>query len=374
MSEILNTDPSSWQMGPYHDALPGPMVLRLRSDGEVIISAETEAGFLHRGLERAFQGQDWIKTLVYADHLDPECSIFGETAICLAAEEIGKIPVPPRAQMIRVIMLELSRVSSHLSFVTRVAGSIGAETLVHYVLRDRERILDLFELVSGVRFSTNYLRFGGVSADVTEGFIERVLEVCEVLRLRLKEYNDLFTFNHAFLNRSRKVGVLSLLTVHRLGITGPNARASGLDMDMRRREPYSMYETLDFEVPVGQSGEGIPGDVHSRFMLRLREIAQSIEILKQACDKMPSGDYASIRVDRDFRLPRGEAYSRIESSRGLLGCHLVSDGSLRPARVQFRAPSSASLAAVSELLAGVKLEDVATILASMDISLSEVDR
>jgi NADH-quinone oxidoreductase subunit D len=374
MSEILNTDTSSWQMGPFHHALPGPMILRLRSDGEVITSAETETGFLHRGLERAFQGQDWIKTLAYADHLDPECSVFGETAICQAAEEIGKIPVPPRAQMIRVIMLELSRMSSHLSFVTKVAGSIGADTLVHYVLRDRERILDLFELVSGVRFSTNYLRFGGVSVDVTEGFIERVLETCEMFRLRLKEYNDLLTFNHAFLNRSRNVGVLSLTTVHRLGITGPNARASGLDMDMRKREPYLMYESLDFEIPVGRSNEGIPGDVHSRFMLRLREIAQSVEILKQACDKMPAGDYASIRVDRDFRLPRGEAYSRIESSRGLLGCHLVSDGSLKPARVQFRAPSSSSLASISELLEGVKLEDVATILASMDLSLSEVDR
>jgi NADH-quinone oxidoreductase subunit D len=374
MNEILRADLSRWEMGPYHQALPGPMILRLSSDGEVIVSAETQVGFLHRGLEKAFEGHHWISTLSYADHLDPEVSIFGETAVCLAAEEVGKIPVPPRAQVIRVVLLELARISSHMAFVVRFAKSMGAETLVHYVLRDRERVLDLFELVSGVRFSLNYLRFGGVSADVTEGFIERVLEVCEVLRVRLKEYNDLFTFNHVFLNRAQGVGILKLECVGSLGITGPNARASGLAFDVRKNHPYLSYSKVDFEIPIGRSTEGTLGDVHSRFMLRLREIAQSIEILKQASEMMPSGEFCSIRVDREFRLPRGEAYSRIESSRGLLGCHLVSDGELKPSRIQFRTPSTAGLAAVPRLLEGARLEDLSTILVSMDLSLSEIDR
>jgi NADH-quinone oxidoreductase subunit D len=374
MNETLNTDLSHWQMGPYHDALPGPMLLKIHSDGEVIVGAETQAGFLHRGLEKALEGHPWISTLTYADHLDPEGAVFNETVVCFAVEEVGKIPVPPRAQTIRVILLELARVSSHLGYIARFAKTMGAETLMHYVLRDREKVLDLFELASGVRFSLNYLRFGGVSADVTEGFIERVLEVCEVLRIRLKEYNDLFTFNHVFLNRAQGVGVLHLETVEEFSVTGPNARASGLSLDIRKAQPYLSYDRLDFEVPIGRFGEGVPGDVHSRFMIRLREIAQSIEILKQASENMPLGDFCSIRVDREFRLPRGEAYARVESSRGLLGCHLVSNGESKPSRVQFRTPSVASLAVIPTLLEGARLEDLATILVSMDISLSEVDR
>jgi NADH-quinone oxidoreductase subunit D len=370
----LSTDISRWEMGPYHPALPGPMVLRLNSDGEVIVSAETKTGFLHRGLEKAIEGHPWISTLAYVDHLDPEASVFGEAVVCMAAEEAGKIPVPPRAQMIRVVLLELARISSHFRFITRFAKTMDAETLMHYVLRDRERVLDLFELVTGVRFSLNYLRFGGVSADVTEGFIERVLEVCEVLRIRLKEYNDLFTFNHVFLNRAKGTGVLSREQAERYGVTGPNARASGLDFDVRKAHPYLSYSSLDFEAPIGRAAEGTLGDVHSRFILRLREAAQSIEILKQASEKMPEGEFTSIKVDGEFRLPRGEAYARIESSRGLLGCHLVSDGGSKPARIQFRTPSSAALAVVPGLLCGARLEDLGPILASMDLSLAEADR
>ena len=371
--ELLQTDLSSWEIGPFHAALPGPMKLRLRSDGEVIVHAECETGFLHRGLEKCLEQNPWISSMTYADHLDPEAAVFGETAICLAAEEIGKIEVPVRAQAIRVVLLELARISSHLHLISRVATSVGAETVVHYVMRERERILDLFELVSGVRFSLNYLRVGGVAADVTDGFIERVLETSEVIRQRLKEYNDLFTFSHAFLLRSRGVGVLTREVAERCGVTGPSARASGIAVDVRKEQPYLGYGKLDFEMELGREEEGL-GDVHSRFMVRLREIAQSIEILKQICDCPLNGPFTSIRTDREFRLPRGEAYARIESARGLLGCHVVSDGSGKPARVQFRVPSQAAIAAIPALLRGARTEDLAPILASLDISVAEVDR
>jgi NADH-quinone oxidoreductase subunit D len=295
-------------------------------------------------------------------------------ALCLAVEEIGKIEVPARAQAVRVVLSELARISSHLYFISRVASSVGAETVVHYVLRERERVLDLFELVSGVRFSMNFLRFGGVAADVTEGFIERVLEVSELIRQRLKEYNDLFTFSHAFLLRSRDVGILTPATARAYGVTGPSARASGINVDVRKDQPYSGYEKVDFEVSLGRDDEGALGDVHARFMVRLREIAQSIEILKQICDAPMPGAFASITVDREFKLPRGEAYARIESARGLLGCHVVSDGSEKPVRVQFRVPSQAAVAAIPSVLCGVRTEDLAPVLASLDISVAEVDR
>lgn len=372
--EILRTDALSWQIGPYHAALPGPLRLCLRSEGEVVVHAETETGFLHRGLEKGLEQQAWIATVACTDHLDPEAAVFGEVSFCMAVEEIGRIPVPPRARAVRIILLELARISSHLYFVSRVAASVGAETVVHYVLRDRERILDLFELVSGVRFSLNFLRFGGVAADVTDGFIERVLEVSETIRQRLKEYNDLFTFNHAFLLRSNGVAVLSPELAMSLGVTGPNARASGIGYDLRRSRPYLGYEAIDFEPAVAREEDGPIGDVHARFMVRLREIAQSIEILKQVCDSTPGGDFASIHVDREFQLPKGEAYARIESARGVLGCYVASDGSGRPARVQFRTSSVASVSTIPALLRGTRTEDIAPILASLDISVAEVDR
>lgn len=372
--EHLETDSAAWSIGPYHSALPGPMRMHLRLDGEVVSAAEVETGFLHKGLEKTFELHPWVACIAYADRLDPESAAFGELALCLAVEEIAEIPVPERARAIRVILCELTRVSAHLGYVARMARAAGAETMIHYVLRDRERVLDLFELLAGSRFSLNFLRFGGVSADVTEGFIERVLEVCDLVRVRLKEYNDLFTFNHAFLKRTAGIGIIAPATARRLGLTGPNARAAGLPFDTRKTHPYSGYERLDFEVPLGRGDGGAPGDCHDRLLVRLREINQCLEILKQAAEGVPGGDYLALRTDRNFAVPAGEAYARVESPRGLLGCHVVSDGSRSPARVQFRAPSLAHVAAVPKLVRGTRIEDLPVILGSLDIGIAEVDR
>lgn len=261
-----------------------------------------------------------------------------------------------------------------MAYVVRMARSVGAETMIHYMLRDRERVLDLFELLTGARFSLNFLRFGGVNADMTEGFIERVLEICELIRIRLKEYNDLFTFNHSFLKRTSKVGPIAASTVRSIGMTGPNARASGVSFDVRKAWAYSGYERLDFEIPVGRPNAQAGGDAHDRFLIRLREISQSIEILKQECESVPAGPFFSGTIDRDFALPQGEAYSRVESSRGMLGCHIVSDGRKNPARVQFRPPSLANLMVVPGIVPGVGIEDLPVVLASLDLSLAEADR
>ncbi|MBC7691268.1 MAG: NADH-quinone oxidoreductase subunit D [Methylotenera sp.] len=374
LREYLATDFTNWSLGPYHPALPGPMMLRLQLDGEIIVSGETEAGFLHRGLEKALERHSWQSSLTYADRLDPESAIFGELAVCLAAEEIAGIDVPRRAQNIRVILSELTRISSHLGFLARMAKAVGSTPMFHYVLRDRERVLDLFELLTGARFSINFLRLGGVSADVTEGFIERVIDVCELIRIRLKEYNDLFSFNHAFLKRSSWIGVLSSERARALGVTGPNARAAGLSLDVRKSAPYSGYELIDFEIPVGRGEGGTIGDAHDRFVLRLREITQSLEILKQSVDSIPAGQFQSVKISREFTIAPGEAYSRVESPRGTLGCHLVSDGGTRPARVQFKTPSTGHMLTIPELVIGTRVEDISVILLSLDISLAEFDR
>lgn len=372
--ESFRTDLTTWEIGPYHGALPAPMRLRLSLDGEIIAACSVETGFLHRGLEKAFELHSWRASISYADHLDPEVAIFGELALCLGVEEIGEIAVPPRAQRIRVILAELSRISAHLVYMVRMARAVGSETIVHYLLRDREKILDLFELLTGARFSFNFLRFGGVSSDVTDGFIERVLEVCEMIRIRMKEYNDLFTFNHAFLMRTSGVAPLLAKQVKQFGITGPNARASGVDFDVRKTHPYMGYDQLEFKIPVGLGEEGMVGDVHDRFVIRLRELSQSMEILKQLSELLPSGEFLNEKIDLEYEVPSGEAYVRVESSRGLLGCHVVSDGGPRPNRIQFRPPTLGNLMAIPSLVEGVRIEDLPVVLASLDLGIAEADR
>lgn len=372
--EIFKTDLTTWEIGPYHGALPAPMRLKLSLDGEVISICRVETGYLHRGLEKACELHSWQAAISYADHLDPEVALFGELVLCLAVEELGNIVVPARAQSIRMILSELTRISAHLNYMVRMAKAVGSETIIHYLLRDRERILDLFELLTGARFSLNFLRFGGVRADVTDGFIERVLEVCDVIRIRMKEYNDLFTFNHGFLKRTSFVSPISPQMVRNFGITGPNARASGIGFDVRKAAPYCGYDRLDFEIPLGKGEGGSLGDVHDRFLLRLRELSQSMEILKQLADDVPEGEYINSKVEKDFSVPAGEAFARIESSRGLLGCHVVSDGKEYPSRIQFRTPTQAALMAVPQLVVGIRIEDLPVVLASLDLGIAEADR
>ncbi|MBL7715888.1 MAG: NADH-quinone oxidoreductase subunit D [Bdellovibrionales bacterium] len=369
--ESLATDLAYWGIGPYHQALPGPFRLNLNLDGEVIAETKTEIGFIHRSLEKTFELHPWSSALMYADRLDPEAASFGEMAVALAIEEVAEIAVPVRAQSIRVLVNELNRVSCHLGFLARMAQAVGAETLFHYALRDRERILDQFELLTGARFSLNFFRLGGVTADVTDGFLERVLDICEVLKIRLKEYNDLFSFNYAFLKRSRGIGVISREQILAHGLTGPNARASGFSTDTRKSEPYSGYQLLDFPVLVENDGNG---DVHSRFLIRLREISQSTDILKQVIESIPGGSFLSQPVSKPVKPQPGEAYIKVESPRGTLGCHLVSEGGDRPSRVQFRVPSMAAIAILPEILRGSRMEDLPVILASLDLGIAEVDR
>ena len=368
--ESLKTDLTRWEIGPYHGALPGPMRLKLLLDGEIVVSGQVETGYLHRGLEKALEIHTWQASIAYADHLDPEGAVFGELALCLSVEEVAEIEVPPRAQTIRMILSELARISSHLGFIVRMARAVGAETMVHYVLRDRERILDLFELLTGARFSLNFLRFGGVKADITEGFIERVLEVADLMQVRLKEYNDLFTFNHAFLKRTVDIGIISPALVAKYGITGPAARGSGVAFDVRKVAPYSGYQELEFLAPV-ETGAGERMRAFWCICARSQKAPRSSNRRPTEC---PAGEFQIAHIEKEFAVPAGEGYARIESSRGMLACHVVANDTAHPARVQFRTPSAAHLAVIPELLPGIRIEDLPVLLLSLDLGLAEADR
>ncbi len=366
--DYLYTEHTHLELGPYHKFLPGLFRLFLELDGERIVEGSPQVGFSHRGLEKAFELQTWPACLLYADRLDPESAIFSELVFCLAVEEIGGIAVPPRANAIRLILSEMTRISCHLLYMVKLAKECRAENFVHYVLRDREKILDLFELITGARFSHNYLRFGGVREDITDGFIERVLEVCANIEFRLKEYEGLFFDNSVFLKRCQEIGRVHPEWVFKYGMTGPNARATGILIDVRKDQPYCGYENLAFEVPTST------GDVYGRLQLRVLEIKESIKILKQVVEVIPAGEFLSIKAEKGFKLPRGEAYVRVEGSRGCLGCHVVSAGGSSPERVQFRVPSMAYVRSLSEFLQGMRMEDLPIVLASLDLSMSEVDR
>lgn len=373
--ESLRTDLSSWKIGPYHGALPSPLGLSLKIDGEMIVQAHVETGFMHRGLEKALELHPWRAAVAYADHLDVDNAAACELVFCLAVERISHLEVPARATSIRVMLAELNRISAHLLSIMRLTLAVGSETVFHYVARDRERVLDLFELLTGSRASFNFLRVGGVATDVTEGFVERVLELCDLLRLRMREYNDIFSYNEVLLRRTQGVGELELTLARQAGVTGPSLRASGVPYDVRKLHPYCGYENLDFEVPVGKSVEGKRGgDAHDRYLLRLREIVQSMEILRGVTESLPVGPFLSPQATAEPSVPTGEAYVRVESSRGLLGCHVVSDGGRKPSRVQFRTPSLFGAQALSRLLVGARVEDLPVILATLDLNLGEADR
>ncbi len=340
--ETFPTDYSEWTIGPYHDFLVEPMRLHLRLDGEIIVSGEVETGFLHRGLERSIEASDWEGALVLAGHLDPEHSFFGELALCSAVEEVAQIEVPERARFVRELLAELTRVQSHLSFLARMAKALNSKTMLHYALRDRERILDLFELIAGARFSLHFLRYGGVTADVTEGFLERTAEFCDLILLRMQEYNDLLSKNRIFIDRTRSVGEVSADQAARYGL------------------------------------HSLQGDAYSRYCHRMDGIFRSVQKLRELMGSALEGPFISSKshknMDEPFRVPAGESWLKVMTTRGELGCHLVSSGGEKPQRVQFKTPSAFAILLLPELFPGTLVEDLPVLIASLDISIAEVDR
>lgn len=368
MSSRIRTEIIELSMGPQHPSTHGVLRLDVKLDGEVVVDCQPDVGYLHRGVEKLAEMRTYIQFTPITDRLDYLSSMTNNAAYIGAVEKLGNIEVPERAQWIRLIMMELQRIASHLVFYGTFALDLGATTPFLYAFREREDILDLFEMVCGARMSCNYFRPGGVSRDLPAGFYAKAKSYIAKQRDKLKEYDDLFTNNQIFIARSRNVAVINAQDAVNYSLSGPTLRGSGVAYDVRKADPYCVYDQLDWNVATRPDG-----DVHSRFMVRCDEIRESLNMVEQALDKLPEGEL-KCKTPLRLKLPEGEVYYHIEGSRGDVGVYIVSDGSDKPYRLKWRAPSFINLGALNTLVKGWKVADVVAILGSIDIILGEVDR
>ena len=370
--EQINQNPDAIDlminMGPQHPSTHGVFRLVLWIDGERIVKSVPHIGYLHRGSEKICESEHYNQVITLVDRLDYVGNLHNELAICLAAEKIMEIEVPERAEYIRVILCELNRIASHLLFYGVYGLDAGAMTPMLYAFRERERVQELFESVTGARLMHNYIRIGGLKEDVPSDFKDRVLRLTDQLKSGIDECDELLSQNEMFLARTKGVGKLSGRDAVDYGVTGPALRASGVSEDIRITDTYSIYDRFDFGIPIGTEG-----DCWDRFYVRVEEMRESLRIIDQALKDLPDGDIAA-NVRRIIRPPKGEVFVRTESPRGDLAVFLVSDGTDTPYRVKVRAPSFANLQALNHMLKSSYLADAVLILGSIDVIMGEVDR
>jgi NADH-quinone oxidoreductase subunit D len=365
----LKTETFILNAGPQHPSTHGVFRMRLTLDGEVIQDVEPVFGYLHRGIEKLAEGMSYPQDIVFTDRLDYLASMTNNQAYVVAVEKLAGIQAPERAEYLRVIMAELMRISSHLMAVGFLLNDIGAFlTPLLYMYREREKILDLFDMVCGQRLTYNYMRIGGVSQDIPEEFMPALKKFIDSLPGFINEYEQLLASNEIVLVRTKNVGILSKEAAINYSAAGPVLRGSGVKWDIRKADPYSVYERFKFEVPVGSVG-----DIYDRYRVRIEEMNQSIAIIKQAMEQIQPGEIQT-KIPKVLRPPKGEAYGHIEGPKGELGFYLVSDGGTNPYRLHVRPPSLINLTALKELLVGVKIADAMAIFGSIDICVGEVDR
>lgn len=355
-------------MGPQHPSTHGVFRMLLRVDGEVVLDAEPHIGYLHRGSEKLSEGEQYNQVITLFDRLDYISNFNNEWVYCRAVERLMGLEIPERAEYIRVILGELNRIASHLLFLGTFGLDAGAMTPVMFSFRGRERIQALFEAVSGARMMHNYFHIGGLKEDVPDNFPQLMTKLLSEIWADVEECDKLLSFNEVFVARTKGVGAIDLETAIDYGWTGPCLRACGLEYDVRRAEPYSLYDRFDFDVPVGKDG-----DCWDRYFVRVLEMYQSLVIIEQALKDMPPGPVMALGR-RLIRPPKGDVYVRAENPRGEIGVYLVSDGTDKPYRVKVRPPSFCSLSALRHLVKGAYIADAVVILGSLDIVLGEVDR
>ena len=356
-------------MGPQHPSTHGVFRLVMWVDGEKINAVEPYIGYLHRGSEKLCEGEQYHQVITLFDRLDYVANFNNEMAYCQAVEKLMGLTVPERAEYVRVILCELNRIASHLLFVATMGLDAGAMTPSMFCFRGRERIQGLFEAVSGARMMHNYFRIGGLKEDLPDNFEQMVRELLPLLREDVEESDKLLTFNEIFLARLKGVAPMSVEDALDFGFTGPCLRACGVDYDVRKAAPYSVYDRFDFDIPIG-----LDGDCWDRHYVRVQEMYESLRIVEQALEQMPEGNVTSSLGRRLIRPPRGEVYVRLENPRGEIGVYLVSDGTDRPYRVKVRPPSFCNLSPIEYMLKDTWLADTVVILGSLDIVLGEVDR
>lgn len=366
----MKTEPLVLNIGPAHPSTHGVFRMRATLDGEVIIDIEPIFGYLHRGIEKLAEERTYQQIIPLTDRLDYLSAMGNNMAYCMAVEKLAGIPVPERAEYIRVILAELQRIASHLIAVGAFLNDCGAfMTPILYMMREREKIIDLFEMVSGQRLTYNYVRFGGLSQDVPDEFLPALQKFVDQMPRYLDEYDQLLEKNEILLVRTKGVGILSRETAINCSMTGPMLRGSGVAWDVRQADPYSVYPRFDFDIPTGDAG-----DSYDRYRVRMEEMRQSVRIIKQAMTHLPGGPVRSKGPVMLVRPPVGEVYSHVEAPKGDLGFYLVSDGSIAPYRCHIRAPSFINLTALREMIIGWKIADAIVIFGSIDIVMGEVDR
>ena len=366
----LRTEEYQINMGPHHPSTHGVCRLLLTMDGEKVVEAQPHIGYLHRALEKICENRKYPMCIPILDRFEYVTSMSCNYVFALAAERLAEIEVPERAEYLRVIVLELNRIASHLIFYGTTAMDLGALTPFLYGLREREHIIDLFEMTCGQRLTYNYIRIGGVSKDIPKEFEPKCREAVKIIRSKLDDYEGLLNENPIWKERMIGVGYADPKEAIAWGVSGPVLRASGVPYDLRRNEPYSVYDKFDFEVATRAEG-----DNYARYLVRLDEIKQSLRIVEQALDGLPEGDIMG-KVKPKFKPPAGETYARIENSRGELGVHLVSDGSDKPLRVKTRGGSYNQLQFLPEIVRGrgYLIADLVAIFATFDVIMPEVDR
>ena len=355
-------------MGPQHPSTHGVFRLVLEVDGERVTKATPHIGYLHRGSEKLSEDENYNQVITLFDRIDYVANLNSELAFCLAVEKLMDVEVPERAQYIRVILSELNRIASHMLFYGVYGLDVGAMTPILYGFRERERVQALFEAVTGARMMHHYFWIGGVKKDLPADFAQRMEKLVAELKQGIDECDRLLSDGELFLARTKGIGTISAEDAVDWGVTGPALRASGVVEDVRVSEPYSLYESFDYGIPVGARG-----DCWDRYYVRMQEMRQSLRIIEQAMERMEPGETIA-KLRRLPRPPKGEVYMRTESPRGDFGVFLVSDGSERPYRVKVRAPSFANLQALQHMLRDAYIADVVVILGSIDIMMGEVDR
>lgn len=367
----LGTDLLEVSMGPHHPSTHGVFRMDVALDGEKIVKLKPVFGYLHRNHEKIAEGTSYLASMPYTDRLDYFCSMTNNWAYALSVETLAGLAVPERAEYIRVITAELTRLLNHTCLIGFLAQDMGAlGTPLMYAFRERERILDLFEALSGSRMMCNYMRFGGCRTELPPGWLEQVGSIVEVYPRFLDEFENLLTGNEILMARTQGVGAVSKELAVNAGLSGPMLRACGVGYDLRKAAPYGIYDQFRFRSPIGKHG-----DVYDRYMIRVLEMRESIEILKQALKGIPDGPILDPKAKiRNFRPPKGEAYGRIEAPKGELGFYLISDGSTTPYRYRVRPPSLINLTVLEDMCLGHSISDAVIILGSVDIVLGEVDR
>ncbi|HNQ90792.1 MAG TPA: NADH-quinone oxidoreductase subunit D [Verrucomicrobiota bacterium] len=358
-------------LGPHHPSTHGVFRVDVVLDGERVVRLKPVFGYLHRNHEKLGERGSYLAAMPYTDRLDYFCSLTNNWAYALAVEKLAGLEVPERAEYIRVIAAELTRVQNHaclIGFLLQEAGAMG--TPIMYAFREREKVLDLFESLTGARMMCNYFRFGGCRCDLPPGWIEQCRRVVAELPRFLDEFENLLATNEILMARTQGVGVLSAALAVNAGVTGPNLRASGVNYDLRKADRYGIYDRFKFRVPLGAHG-----DVYDRYMIRVLEMRESVAILDQALAGIPEGPILNPRSRlRSFRPRAGEAYGRLEAPKGELGFYLISDGSGSPYRYRIRPPSFINLTVLEDLCVGRLLQDAIVILGGIDIVMGEVDR